>query len=77
MKISEVGDHRLVRILAGDKGQNPDKICTLLSSDIKNLLSCYAELEGDVQVEMTEQNGEFYFEIKAKANRMKGIGILP
>lgn len=77
MKISDVGDHRLVRILAGDKGQNPDKVCQLMSSDIKKLLTCYAELEGDVEVEMIEQDGQFYFEIKAKANRMKAIGILP
>lgn len=77
MKISDVGDHRLVRILAGDKGQNPEKICSLMSSDLKKLLNCYAELEGDVEVEMIEEGGLFYLEIKAKANRMKGLGILP
>ena len=77
MKISDVGDHRLVRILAGDKGQNPDKICCMMSSDLKKLLNSYAELEGDVEVEMIEENGLFYLEIKAKANRLKAVGILP
>ena len=77
MKISDIGDYRLMRILAGDKGQHPDKICSLMSSDIKKVLEGYAELEGDVEVEMIEDNGIFSFEIKAKATRMKGVGILP
>ena len=38
MKISDIGDYRLMRILAGDKGQHPDKICSLMSSDIKKVL---------------------------------------
>ena len=77
MKIADVGDHRLVRILAGDKGQNPEKICSLLSSDLKKLLQCYAELDGDVEVELIQEDGMFYLDIKAKANRMKSLGVLP
>lgn len=77
MKIADYGDNRLVRILAGDKGQNPEKICSLLSSDLKILLQSYAELEGDVEVELIEEDGVFFLDIKAKANRMKSLGMLP
>lgn len=76
MKISDIGDNRLVRILAGDKGQNPDKICNLMASDIKKILECYIELDGDIEIEMTQNDEVFYFDIKAKASRMKCIGIL-
>lgn len=77
MKINDVGDNRLVRILAGDKRQNPQKICSLLSSDLKVLLESYAELDGDVEVELLCEDGTFYLDIKAKANRMKSLGVLP
>ena len=77
MKISDVGDNRLVRILAGDKGQNPDKICSLMACDIKKVLDCYIEVDGEVEVEMTQVNEEFYFLIKAKTSRLKTVGILP
>lgn len=76
-KIIEVGENRLSRILAGDKNQNPERYCTLISSDLKLLLSNYAELTGDVEVEIYEDDGEFKIEMYADAIRMKNLGMLP
>lgn len=77
MKFSEFGDNRLVKILAGDKGQNPEKFCSLLSSDLKVLLQSYAEIDGEVEVELVSQGDGYYLNIKAKAERMKSLGVLP
>ena len=77
MNISEVGNNRLSRILAGDKNQSPERFCGLLKSDIKMLLENYVELEGDVDIELSSDGKEFLFVITCKAHRMKMLGIIP
>jgi hypothetical protein len=75
--ISELGNNRLCRILAGDKNQSPERLCALVKSDIKMLLNNYAELDGDVEVELCSDGQQFLFVITCKANRMKTLGIIP
>ena len=75
--ISEVGENRLSRILAGDKNQSPERFCSLLKSDIKMLMENYAELSGDVEIELQALDDEFIFVMKCKAIRMKTLGIIP
>lgn len=75
--ISQVGENRLCRILAGDKNQSPERLCEFLKSDIKMLMENYAELCGDIEIELASVNDEFVFDIKCKATRMKTLGIIP
>ncbi len=75
--ISEYGENRLTRILAGDKNQNPQRFCSLIKSDVKMLMDNYMELSDEIEILLVEENGEFTFEIKAKARRMKTLGIVP
>ena len=75
--ISQLGENRLSRILAGDKNQSPERFCCLLKSDIKMLMENYVEIEGDVEVELHTLGDEFIFSINCKASRMKTLGIIP
>lgn len=75
--ISQVGENRLSRILAGDKNQSPERFCELLKSDVKMLMENYAELSGDIEIELEAVNDEFVFVVKCKAVRMKTLGIIP
>lgn len=75
--ISELGENRLSRILAGDKNQSPERFCSLLKSDVKMLMSNYVELSGDVEVELHSVDDQFVFSISCKATRMKTLGIIP
>lgn len=75
--IAEIGESRLSRILAGGKNPSPERFAGLIKSEIRMLMENYVELEGDVEVEILEKDGEFLFEIKATASRMKMLGILP
>lgn len=75
--ITEVGENRLSRILAGDKNQSPERFCALLKSDIKMLMDNYAELSGDIEIELQAVDDEFLFVVKCKAIRMKTLGTIP
>lgn len=75
--ISQYGENRLSRILAGDKNQSPERFCAFLKSDIKIVMQNYVELLGDVEVELYSSDENFIFEIKCTATRMKTLGIIP
>lgn len=75
--ISDLGQNRLTRILAGDKNQSPERFCSLIKSDLKNLLNHYVELNGDVSVSLQQLEDEFVFFVSFKAIRMKNLGIIP
>lgn len=75
--ISDLGQNRLSRILAGDKNQSPERFCSLIKSDLKTLLNHYVELSGNVSVSLQQINDEFVFFVSFKASRMKNLGIIP
>ncbi|MGI5841846.1 MAG: hypothetical protein ACOX6H_00955 [Christensenellales bacterium] len=75
--ISQVGQNRLTRILTGDKNQSPERICSLIKSDLKLLLENYVELADDIDIVMEAFEDEFSFYVSFKANRIKNFGIMP
>lgn len=72
--VAEIGSTRLFNVLVNDKNQNPARILNILKSEITNVLSSYAELDDDIQIEMKTERGRIAFEIKAVANRIKDFG---
>lgn len=76
-KLVSIGENRLSKILATDKNLNPERYISLLKSDVKSLFSNYMQLEGEVDVEIYEEDGEFKIEVFASASRMKNLGMLP
>ena len=72
--IAEIGSNRLFNVLVKDKNQSPARIINILKSEITNIISSYAELDDEVQVQMKTERGRILFEIKAVANRIKDFG---
>lgn len=75
--ISDFGQNRLSRILAGDKNQSPERFCSLIKSDLEALLNHYVELSGELSVSLQQLEDEFVFFVTFKAIRMKSLGIIP
>ena len=76
---SKMGIEKLKKVLVSDKHLNPSLINEVLKSDVYNLLLNYMELsESDIitKIEIDEK-GDYIFRCKAKATRLKTIGILP
>ena len=72
--IAEIGSNRLFNVLVKDKNQSPARIINILKSEITNIISSYAELDDEVQIQMKTERGRISFEIKAVANRIKDFG---
>ncbi len=73
--IAQIGENRLKRVLVDDKENSPEKLCEVLSSDIKNVCDCYMdEPKVNVVADITDDGVEFAVMIKAK--RVKSIGVL-
>lgn len=72
--IAEIGSNRLFNVLVKDKNQSPARILNILKSEITNIISSYAELDDEVQIQMKTERGRISFEIKAVANRIKDFG---
>lgn len=72
--IAEIGSDRLINVLVRDKNQSPSRIINILKSEITNIISSYAELDDEVQVNMRTERGRICFEIKASATRVKDFG---
>ena len=70
---------RLQNVLISDKQFSPQKLESVLKSDVYNLLSNYCTLSPedlDVKVEV-QKDGTYNFFITAKSNRLKIFGSLP
>ena len=73
--IAQIGENRLKRVLVVDKENSPEKLCEVLSSDIKNVCDCYMdEPRVEITADITDDGIEFNAHILAK--RVKSIGVL-
>ncbi|MEG1751715.1 MAG: hypothetical protein RR140_01390 [Clostridia bacterium] len=75
--IAEVGISRLEKVLVQDKTKNPNFVCQVLRSDIKQLMNNYAEVDGDIFVDVSLTETGYNFFIKCSARRLKSFGSLP
>ena len=62
---------RLERVLNQDKSQEPNKLLPALKSDIRDVLRCYAELNGDIVLEVEESTDGYSVVMVAKTIRFK------
>ena len=77
MNYLDIGKERLEKVLFKEKAQHPEKVCEVLKSDIKKLISNYADIEEDANVTMQTTNEGFEFDIKVRVIRLKSFGSLP
>ena len=66
---------RLRSVLVSDKEENPNKILSVLKSDVLNVLKQYMEISGeDLSVDVTiNQFGQFVFSANATSRRLKNL----
>ncbi|MEG1499597.1 MAG: hypothetical protein RR400_00785 [Clostridia bacterium] len=69
---------RLKNVLVEDKKKNPEKVLSIINSDVRNAIENYVELfdDGIKSDFFIDENGVNII-IKIKGQRMKEIGFLP
>ena len=73
------GIEKLQNVLINDKHINPELLNDVLKSDLFALLENYMDISKSqiiTKLEVDEQ-GNYIFRCKARASRLKSIGILP
>lgn len=73
--IAQIGQNRLKRVLIEDKQNNPQKLCEVLKSDIKNVADCYVE-DANIEIQANQSEEGVVFNIKIKCARVKSFGVL-
>lgn len=76
IKIAEIGEKRLEKVLIKDKKENPKQILKLLRSDLSTLFENYMEIKNiNLNFEIVESIYEL--KIDVQANRLKNFGCIP
>lgn len=73
--IAQIGENRLKRVLVEDKQNNPQRLCDVLKSDIKNVLDCYVE-NSQVEIQSYQSEEGVTFAVTIKCTRVKSFGVL-
>lgn len=74
--IAQIGEMRLEKVLLRDKRENPQKVCSLLKSEIGGILKNYMEVSS-LCIEFDIVGGEYVLTLQAKAKHLKNINALP
>lgn len=74
MTIADIGSNRLKDVLVRDKNHSPNRLKSVLQSEITSLLQNYVELDDEVVLKIDEERGRISIEIKATAVRIKEFG---
>ena len=62
---------KLEKILMQDKSSRPSKILPVLKSDLRDLLRCYGELNGDINLDIDENDNKYCVVMFATFDRLK------
>ena len=76
IKIAEIGERRLEKVLIKDKKENPKQILKLLKSDLSTLFENYMEIK-NLNLNFDIVDSVYELKIDVQANRLKNFGCLP
>lgn len=76
IKIAEIGERRLEKVLIKDKKENPKQILKLLKSDLSTLFENYMEIK-NLNLNFDIVDSVYELKIDVQANRLKSFGCLP
>ncbi|MDD4815589.1 MAG: cell division topological specificity factor MinE [Clostridia bacterium] len=76
IRVAEIGEKRLEKVLIKDKKENPKQILKLLRSDLSTLFENYMEIKNlNLNFDIVESVYELKIDVQAK--RLKNFGCLP
>lgn len=67
---------RTKRIIGADKSPMSEECKALAQRDISVTLSEYFQLSGEVNLDVTVQNGQYQIKVSCKADRIKSFTVL-
>lgn len=68
---------RMQYLLDKNKIVDPQRICELLSEELKPIIENYLAVENDIVVRFKKQNNKNVFFVEINAERIKPFGYIP